>query len=109
MRRSAGKRNSANDMFKSLIDGGVIVVQQGGTTKTAHLLYLKGKAAEPQLDACSESIITCSRTCANFVTRQARFRHARGVSPEFHLTSEPSYRGGPMNEIDTNIHNLKML
>lgn len=38
-----GKTKAANDMFKSLIDEGVIVVQQGGATKTAHLLYLKGK------------------------------------------------------------------
>jgi hypothetical protein len=42
-----GKTKTANDMFKALIEGGVIVVQQGGATKTAHLLYIKGK--EPTL------------------------------------------------------------
>jgi hypothetical protein len=41
-----GKTKLANDMFKALIDDGVIVVQQGGATKTAHLLYLKGKPPE---------------------------------------------------------------
>ncbi len=38
-----GKTKSANDMLKALIDGGVIVPQLGGATKTANLLYLKGK------------------------------------------------------------------
>jgi hypothetical protein len=39
-----GKTKSANDMFKSLIDDGVIVPQLGGATKTANLLHIKGKA-----------------------------------------------------------------
>lgn len=38
-----GKTKSANDMLKALIDDGVIVPQLGGATKTANLLYLKGK------------------------------------------------------------------
>jgi hypothetical protein len=42
-----GKTKSANDMLKQLIDDGVLVSQLGGATKTAHLLYIKGK--EPAL------------------------------------------------------------
>ena len=38
-----GKTKSANDMLKQLIDDGVLVSQLGGATKTAHLLYIKGK------------------------------------------------------------------
>jgi adenylate kinase family enzyme len=38
-----GKTKSANDMLRALIDDGVIVPQLGGATKTANLLYIKGK------------------------------------------------------------------
>jgi hypothetical protein len=38
-----GKTKSANDMLRVLIDDGVIIPQLGGATKTAHLLYIKGK------------------------------------------------------------------
>jgi hypothetical protein len=52
-----GKTKLANDMFKSLIDDGVIVVQQGGATKTAHLLYLKGQEPTPIMPA---DYLTCA-------------------------------------------------
>ena len=83
-----GKTKSANDMFKSLIDEGVIVVQQGGTTKTANLLYLKGNAPEPQLEAPLQEFINCSHgDCTNFVTKKGEYcgRHME-FHPEFHLT-----------------------
>ena len=65
-----GKTKLANDMFKSLIDGGVIVVQQGGTTKTAHLLYLKGK--EPTALVPVEYLTCADSDC----TTQVRMRGA---------------------------------
>jgi hypothetical protein len=46
-----GKKQTANDMFKALIDDGTIVQQVGGATKTAHLLYVKGEEPhEPTRD-----------------------------------------------------------
>ena len=86
--RVGGKTKLANDMFKALIDDGVIVVQQGGATKTAHLLYLKGNAPEPQPEAPLQEFINCSHgDCTNFVTKKGEYcgRHME-FHPEFHLT-----------------------
>jgi hypothetical protein len=57
-----GKTKSANDMLKQLIVDGVVVSQQGGTTKTAHLLYMKGKEP-PQEPLIPWDALPFCKTC----------------------------------------------
>ncbi len=77
--RVGGKTKTANDMFKALIDEGVVISQLGGATKTAHLLYLKGK--QPREEKTLDYICCSYTDCTTQVLKKEEFcpRHKEQV------------------------------